>query len=128
LSGIGFLSFEYDPEACLSDILDDIARAERFMAGMSREAFAANEMAVYAAERCLERICEAVFRLGPRMTELMPNQPAAKIRGMGNRLRHAYDNVDLDFVWDTLQESLPSLKADAERALATLRSPGSSSS
>lgn len=121
------MSFEHDTEASLTDILDDIAQADRFMAGMSREAFAANEMAVYAAERCLERICEAISRIGPRMTDLMPNQPAAKIRGMGNRLRHAYHSIDLDFIWNTLHESLPSLKADAERALAKLqaRSPSS---
>jgi uncharacterized protein with HEPN domain len=33
--------------------------------------------------------------------ELMPGQPWARIRGMGNQLRHAYDRIDLDIVWET---------------------------
>jgi uncharacterized protein with HEPN domain len=40
---------------------------------------------------------------------------------MGNRLRHAYDHVELDTVWLTVTNRLPSLKASAQRALATLR-------
>jgi uncharacterized protein with HEPN domain len=40
---------------------------------------------------------------------------------MGNRLRHAYKSIDLNLVWDTVENDLPSLKADAERALAMLR-------
>jgi uncharacterized protein with HEPN domain len=51
----------------------------------------------------------------------MPGHPSGAIRGMGNRLRHAYDNIDLPLVWGTIQDDLPTLKADAERALAGLR-------
>jgi hypothetical protein len=35
---------------------------------------------------------------------------------MGNRLRHADDRIDLDVLWNTIRDRLPSLKADAERA------------
>jgi uncharacterized protein with HEPN domain len=73
-----------------------------------------------AVERCLERISEAAFRLGERAAELVPNQPWGDIRGMGNRLRHAYDRINLDVLWNTVQDSLPSLKADAEQALRNL--------
>lgn len=74
-----------------------------------------------AVKRCLERICEAAFRLGERAAELVPNQPWGNIRGMGNRLRHAYDRINLDILWNTVQDRLPSLKADAEQALRNLR-------
>jgi uncharacterized protein with HEPN domain len=40
---------------------------------------------------------------------------------MGNRLRHAYDKVDFALVWGTIRDDLPTLKADADRALAVLR-------
>lgn len=69
----------------------------------------------------LERVCEVVFRLGARATSLMPDQPSARICGMGNRLRHAYDHIDLALVWGTIRDDLPSLKSAAERALASLR-------
>jgi uncharacterized protein with HEPN domain len=28
---------------------------------------------------------------------------------MGNRLRHAYDRMNLDVIWNTIHEDLPSL-------------------
>jgi uncharacterized protein with HEPN domain len=43
---------------------------------------------------------------------------------MGNRLRHAYDRIDLDVLWNTIRDRLPSLKADAERALLGLKAKG----
>jgi uncharacterized protein with HEPN domain len=43
---------------------------------------------------------------------------------MGNRLRHAYDRIDLAVVWNVVSERLPSLKADAAQALERLRTGG----
>jgi uncharacterized protein with HEPN domain len=62
---------------------------------MDRQAFERDGKTRDAVERCLERICEAAHRLGGRAAQLMPNQPWSDIRGMGNRLRHAYDRLDL---------------------------------
>ena len=76
-----------------------------------------------AVERCLERVCEVAHRLGKHAGELMPDQPWADIRGMGNRLRHAYDRLDTDIIWNTARDRLPALAADASRALARLRRP-----
>ena len=72
----------------------------------------------------MERIYEAAFRLGEKAAELVPSQPWDDIRGMGNRLRHAYDRIDLDILWNTVRNRLPSLKADAERALVGLTDKG----
>lgn len=112
---------KHDPADCLSDILDNVSRIESYAAGLSKESFASDGRTRDAVERCLERICEAAFRLGDSAVELMPSQPWHDIRGMGNRFRHAYDRVDLDTVWDVVRNDLPALKADAERALALLR-------
>jgi uncharacterized protein with HEPN domain len=43
---------------------------------------------------------------------------------MGNRLRHAYDRLDLGMVWNTAQDRLPSLAADTKQALERLRASG----
>jgi len=51
----------------------------------------------------------------------MPDQPWNDIRGMGNRLRHAYDRIALDVVWYTVQDRLPLLAADARATLERLR-------
>ncbi len=39
------------------------------------------------------------------------------IRGMGNRLRHAYNSIDFDVIWKVVADRLPHLKADAAPAL-----------
>ena len=74
-----------------------------------------------AVERCLERLCEAGFRSGEDAERLMPNQPRADIRDMGNRLRHGYDRLSLDVIWNSLQDDLPSLAADVRLMLNKLR-------
>ena len=50
----------------------------------------------------------------------MPGHPWGDIRGMGNRLRHAYDRMNTEIVWNTARERLPALAADARRALERL--------
>jgi uncharacterized protein with HEPN domain len=115
------LSSKADPADCLTDIIANISRIERYVAGLSRDNFAEDGRTQDAVERCLERICEAVSRLGNRTEALLPRHPSSAIRGMGNRLRHAYDRIDLGLIWDTIETDLPALKADAERALETMR-------
>ena len=68
-----------------------------------------------AVERCLERVCEAAHRLGEHAGVLMPDQPWGDIRGMGNRLRHAYDRISLDVIWNAVRHDLSSLAADARQ-------------
>jgi len=112
---------KHDPGDCLADILENIARIDGYVRGLDRRAFGADGRRRDAAERCLERICEAATRLGDTAATMMPDQPRSDIRGMGNRLRHAYDRVGLEFVWDTVRDDLPTLKSDIERALEKLR-------
>jgi uncharacterized protein with HEPN domain len=103
--------------ACLADILDNIERIDAYTAGLDRAAFARDDRTRDAVERCLERICEAAVRLGGRAERLMPAQPWADIRGMGNRLRHGYDRINLDVIWSTIRDDLPSVAADVRTAL-----------
>jgi uncharacterized protein with HEPN domain len=101
-------------------MIENAERVARYLAGMDRQSFEQNEWARDAVERCIERICEAAYRLGERAEELMPSQPWGDIRGMGNRLRHAYDRIDIDIIWKTAQARLPELAAEAKRALGRL--------
>lgn len=117
------MSFKHDPADCVADILENIARIEGYLAGLDRAAFAADGRTRDAVERCLERVCEAAHRLGDRAEALMPNHPWDDIRGMGNRLRHAYDRISLDILWLTVRERLPVLRTDAEAAAFLLPPP-----
>lgn len=111
---------KHDPRDCLADILDNITRIESYVSGIDRKVFEDDRRTRDAVERCLERICEAAFRLGDTAPTLMPEQPWHDIRGMGNWFRHGYDRIELDVVWRTVQNRLPSLKKDSESALADL--------
>lgn len=112
---------KHDPADSLHHIIENAERVARYLIGMDRQAFEENEAVRDAVERCIERVCEAAYRLGERAEELMPNQPWADIRGMGNRLRHAYDRVDVTIVWNTAQVRLPELMTASRRALAQLK-------
>ncbi len=112
----------HDPADSLADIIENVERIGRYVADMDRAAFASDGLKRDAVKRCLERVCEAAHRLGKRAGELMPGQPWGDIRGMGNRLRHAYDRISLDVIWNAVPHNLPGLVADARRALAQLRS------
>lgn len=114
------MPFKHKASDCLRDITENAARVNAYTEGLTLERFAADGLRRDAVERCLERVCEAAVRLGDRAAELMPNQPWSQIRGLGNWLRHAYDRVDLDIVWKTARERLPSLAADAAGVLQEL--------
>ncbi len=110
----------HDPAESLADIIENAERIETYLAGLDRAGFAASGLVRDAVERCLERVCEAAHRLGARAEELMPDQPWGDIRGMGNRLRHAYDRISLDVLWNAARHELPGLAVDARRALSRL--------
>jgi uncharacterized protein with HEPN domain len=116
-TGIAFVSTDREAQR-LQDIIDNVTRIESHVAGMEFDAFAADTKTVDAVERCLQRITEAVIKIGPeRMAAISPRTPVEAVRGLGNLLRHDYDGVDLDTIWRTVRESLPELRVDCARAL-----------
>lgn len=55
----------------------------------------------------------------------MPGIPWRDIRGIGNRLRHAYDNLDSMLIWKVYWDDLPALKVAVTSALERMKSePG----
>jgi len=70
-------------------------------------------------------ISEAAIRLKDEAEVLCPGVPWRDIRGAGNWLRHQYDSVDLETIWNTVQDDLPPLKAAVRTALIA-RDPASS--
>jgi uncharacterized protein with HEPN domain len=81
----------------------------------------ADEKARSAVERQLLIISEAEIRLwnaGPDTQALLPQEiDWAGVRGMGNVIRHRYDDMDFDVVADVLASKLGVLKTACERVL-----------
>jgi len=84
---------------------------------MDLEAFREDLKTIAAVERKLQIISEAAIRLGDQAVVLCPGLPWHNIRGIGNWLRHQYDRVDIETVWNTVSGDLPPLKAAVVRAL-----------
>ncbi|MBV8054436.1 MAG: DUF86 domain-containing protein [Deltaproteobacteria bacterium] len=93
----------------LFDIRDNARLAQEFAAGMSLETFKADRRTFYAVTRCLEIVSEAARRLPASVRDRHPELPWRAIMDVGNVYRHDYDNVAEEFVWRTVQQSLPPL-------------------
>jgi uncharacterized protein with HEPN domain len=107
------------PQRAYSIYADHVREAAesalQFVAGMSFEAFAADQRTTYAAVRALEIIGEATKRLPEEIRALEPEVPWKKMAGMRDIIVHQYENVDLKVVWDTIHQDLPSLVPRMER-------------
>ena len=105
-------------ETTLIHIRDNIQAARRFVDGLSYEAFKTSPLHFYATTRALEIISEASRRLPADFRARHPTLPWKQIMGIGNVLRHDYDDVVESMVWLTVQDHLAPLLAIAEAELA----------
>lgn len=67
--------------------------------------------------RLITVIGEAAGKVSPSARSELSQIPWADVVGMRNRLIHAYFEVDLDILWATVQDSLPSLIRSLEAGL-----------
>lgn len=109
------------PARRFEDILENVQAIERYTAGMDLRQFAADSKTRDAVERCLERISEAAAKLGATASKLAPGQPWEQIRALGNRIRHEYDRLRVERLWEIVTVDLPPLRKASESALESLR-------
>ena len=106
-----------EPELSLRDMVEGIDMIVQFVRGMDLEGFRKDPKTITAVERKLLLISEAAVRLGDDAERLGPGLPWRNIRGIGNWLRHQYDRVDIETVWNTVIDHLPPLRSGVPRAL-----------
>lgn len=76
----------------LVDIRDAAEAIEQFTKDMDFDAFREDPK--------MQVISEAAVRLGEQAETLCPGLPWRDTRGIGNWLRHQYDRVDIETVWN----------------------------
>lgn len=87
---------------------------------MTLDMFVADGKTLDATERCLQRITEAIIRIGPdRMAIIAPHLPVHAVRGLGNMLRHEYEAIDPASIYNTITGELPELHAACLRHLGS---------
>jgi uncharacterized protein with HEPN domain len=102
--------------AYLQHILDSVARIESYTA-VGREVFMSTPHWQDAVIRQLEIIGEASKRLSLQLRESHPEVPWRRICGLRDVLIHDYMGVDLDVVWEIVQQRIPELKAAVVKLL-----------
>jgi uncharacterized protein with HEPN domain len=83
---------------------------DAFVGTASAKDIGADRMRRYAAERCVEIISEATRRLPDAWKAEHPSIPWSDIAGIGNVLRHDYDDVNLDIIVKLRGPSLDKLR------------------
>jgi uncharacterized protein with HEPN domain len=106
------------------DFLDDIraaaVKAQTFVAGMSYDAFAADDKTVFAVVRALEILGEAAKRSPQEVRDRNPGVPWRAMAGIRDKLIHDYTSVNLEVVWKTVEEDLPGLVVQIESIIRAM--------
>lgn len=98
-------------DAYLLDMLLAAREAEKFTVDLTFTEFKQNRMAQLAILKAVEVVGEAASQISTEGKNAHPEISWAKIIGMRNRLVHGYFNVNLERVWETVQQDLPRLIA-----------------
>jgi uncharacterized protein with HEPN domain len=73
------------------------------------EAYKSDISFQYSCNMCIIQIGELVSRLSDEFIESHTQVPWHAIKGMRNLHAHDYERVDLEIVWNTLNEDIPDL-------------------
>ena len=93
----------------LRDMLENSNRAIQFIEGMNFETFSNDEKTIYAVIRAVEIIGEATRNIPEEIRIKYPEIPWRDASNMRNKLVHRYFGINLEVIWQTLNEDLPML-------------------
>lgn len=99
-------------------MVDAAEHALQFVKARRREDLDSDVMLRMALTRAIEIVGEAAAQVTEAGRAELPAVPWPQIVGMRNRLVHAYFDIDLDILWDTVQLALPDLIAPLRAQLS----------
>lgn len=102
----------------LTDIIETIERVNDVLTDISLEAFENDWQRQWLVERGVEIISEASRRLPDELKARNPEIPWRKVAGIGNVLRHDYENIAASVLWKLAQADLPALEKACRSELA----------
>ena len=94
----------------LEHIIDAVKDIESFTRGLTKSQFLKNKLRQSAVIRQLEIIGEASKNLPENFREKYSEVEWKKIAGTRDKIIHHYFGIDLNTVWDIIQEDIPDLK------------------
>jgi uncharacterized protein with HEPN domain len=94
----------------VKDISDSIEDAQEFVKGYTFEDFKNDKKTIYAVIRAIEVIGEATKKIPRSIRDKYPDIPWKDMAGMRDKLIHEYFGVDVEVLWKTAQQDLPTLR------------------
>ncbi len=88
---------------------DAAHEAYHFVATITESDFYHSSLTQHGVQHCLYIIGEAASRVSDGTRAQLTGIDWIAIRGMRNRLAHAYFEIDLEIIWRTVQENIPQL-------------------
>jgi uncharacterized protein with HEPN domain len=88
---------------------------ERLVSSIDEAAFAADRVRRLATERLVEIVSEASRHLPESDKASEPDIPWRRVADIGNRLRHAYHDVDAEVLWTVATRDIAALRSAVER-------------
>jgi uncharacterized protein with HEPN domain len=107
----------------LEAILESIAGIEGALRNQIFDDYRSNWIMKHAVEHGIEIIAEAAKRLPPGLLALHAEVPWKSVIGIGNVLRHDYDEIVDRIIYDAATKGLPILKAAITAMDANLDEP-----
>jgi len=105
----------------LGHIRDEITNLLPLFTGVDYPTFASSYSMARTTERAILIIAEAAKTLPADLTARYPEIEWHAIRGIGNILRHRYERVETEVLWQVVIRSLPQLAPVIERMIHDLK-------
>lgn len=106
-----------DDKLYLIHIGECIERIDSYVQGIDKEAFIASSLVQDAVIRNLQVMAESTQRLSDRLKEDHGEIDWYKIAGFRNALVHDYLGVDIQRIWNIVENEIPVLRESVRKML-----------
>lgn len=110
-------NIKHEDKVRLQHMLDAALEIRQYVQSSRREDLDKDRKLVHSLVRLFEIIGEAASQVSEELSEDIPEIPWSVIIGMRNRLIHAYFSINLDVVWSTSKDDIPSLVTELKKLL-----------
>lgn len=93
----------------LNHMLDAARDAISFTQGRTKSHLHTDRQLVLSLVKAVEMIGEAAYHISQETKDGLPDIPWLDIVGMRHRLVHAYYDINVNILWNTVQDDLPDL-------------------
>ena len=105
-----------DNKVYINQIIDSVSKIELFVTGMTTDQFKKDMKTQSAVILQLALIGETSKKIDPD-TKASIDLPWKNIAGFRDKAIHNYFELDLDLVWGTIKNDLPTLKKELQKKL-----------